>query len=91
VHATLAQPAAGADDALKDLRAQRALHPKAFPLKIPCDFLKTSGWIFGPEHQNSQDFLHAYNAQRSLARSSQDPVLHDPPGITHCAAMGVPG
>ena len=64
MHATLAQPAGGADaDALKDLRAQRAL-------KIPCDFLKTSGWIFGPEQQNSQDFLHACNA-RSL---SQDPV-----------------
>eukprot|EP01047_Picozoa_sp_COSAG01_P008165 COSAG01_NODE_318_length_18932_cov_26.063983_7_plen_136_part_00 len=32
---------------------------------------KTSRWIFRPEQQNSQDFLHAYNA-RSL---SQHPVL----------------
>jgi hypothetical protein len=42
VHATLAQPSAGAD-ALKDLRAQRAQEIFQPPLKIPCDFLKTLG------------------------------------------------
>jgi hypothetical protein len=43
VHATLAQPAAGADALLKDLRAQRAQESFQPPLKILCDFLKTSG------------------------------------------------
>eukprot|EP01047_Picozoa_sp_COSAG01_P032175 COSAG01_NODE_2313_length_7933_cov_79.874777_7_plen_154_part_00 len=67
-------------------RAARARQP----LKIPCDFLKTSGWIFGPEQQNSQDFLHACNA-RSLSHSMQmqDPVprpMHD-----RIATFGWPG
>jgi hypothetical protein len=41
VHATLAQPAAGAD-ALKAEGSARAARARQ-PLKIPCDFLKTSG------------------------------------------------
>eukprot|EP01047_Picozoa_sp_COSAG01_P004068 COSAG01_NODE_130_length_24912_cov_83.574175_3_plen_110_part_00 len=81
MHATLAQPTASAD-ALKDLRAQRQ--------ENRIDFLKTSGWIFGPEQQNSQDFLHAYNA-RSL---NQDPVLltlESHPGWCTAAATAVGG
>jgi hypothetical protein len=72
VHATLAQPAAGAD-ALKDLRAQRAheiSRPRNFQAgENPMRFRPRAGFS-GLSRQNSQDFLHAYNA-RSL---SQDPV-----------------